>query len=35
MAELKNYINAIHDLPLDDARKEAILGDTAAALLKL
>jgi predicted TIM-barrel fold metal-dependent hydrolase len=35
MKELKNYIETIRNLPLDPKSKEKILGDTAAALLKL
>jgi predicted TIM-barrel fold metal-dependent hydrolase len=35
MKELKNYIETIRNLPLDQKSKEKILGDTAAALLKL
>lgn len=35
MKELRDYIQAVRNLPLEDATKEAILGDTAARLLKL
>ena len=35
MKELKNYIETIRNLTLDQKSKEKILGDTAAALLKL
>jgi predicted TIM-barrel fold metal-dependent hydrolase len=35
MRELRNYIQAVHGLPLDDKSKELILGGTAARLLKL
>jgi predicted TIM-barrel fold metal-dependent hydrolase len=35
MKELKNYIETIRNLPLDEKSKEKMLGDTAAALLKL
>ncbi|HEV8725129.1 MAG TPA: amidohydrolase family protein [Candidatus Binatia bacterium] len=35
MKELKNYIEAIRNLPLDDKSIKKILGDTAAELLKL
>ena len=35
MHELKSYIDTIRNLPLEDAKKEAILGATAAELLKL
>jgi aminocarboxymuconate-semialdehyde decarboxylase len=35
MNELKNYIETIRNLPLDEKSKERMLGDTAAALLKL
>jgi predicted TIM-barrel fold metal-dependent hydrolase len=35
MKELRDYVQAVRNLPLDDAIKEAILGDTAARLLKL
>ena len=35
MDELKNYIEAIRRLPLDDKSREDILGGTAARLLKL
>jgi predicted TIM-barrel fold metal-dependent hydrolase len=35
MKELKNYIETIRNLPLDQKSKEKILGDTAAVLLKL
>jgi predicted TIM-barrel fold metal-dependent hydrolase len=35
MKELRGYIEAVRGLPLDDATKEAILGGTAARLLKL
>jgi predicted TIM-barrel fold metal-dependent hydrolase len=33
--ELKNYIETIRNLPLDEKSKKKMLGDTAAALLKL
>jgi predicted TIM-barrel fold metal-dependent hydrolase len=35
MKELKNYIETIRNLPLDDKSIKKILGDTAAELLKL
>lgn len=35
MRELKGYIEAVRNLPLEDATKEAILGGTAARLLKI
>jgi aminocarboxymuconate-semialdehyde decarboxylase len=35
MKELKNYIETIRNLPLDEKSKEKMLGDTAAVLLKL
>lgn len=35
MKELRDYVQAVRNLPLEDAIKEAILGDTAARLLKL
>ncbi|HEY2918888.1 MAG TPA: amidohydrolase family protein [Candidatus Binatia bacterium] len=35
MRELKNYIETIRNLPLEQKSKEKILGDTAAVLLKL
>ena len=35
MAELKNYIEVIRNLALDEAEKNRILGETAAQLLKL
>ena len=35
MKELKEYIQAVRNLPLADATKEAILGGTASRLLKL
>jgi predicted TIM-barrel fold metal-dependent hydrolase len=35
MRELKNYIETIRNLPLDQKSKEKILGGTAAVLLKL
>lgn len=35
MREIRNYIGAVRDLPLDDSRKQQILGGTAAELLKL
>jgi predicted TIM-barrel fold metal-dependent hydrolase len=35
MKELRDYIQAVRKLPLEDATKEAILGGTAARLLKL
>ena len=35
MKELKNYIETIRNLPLDEKSKKKILGDTAAELLKL
>jgi aminocarboxymuconate-semialdehyde decarboxylase len=35
MKDLRAYIQTVRDLPLDDATKEAILGGTAATLLKL
>jgi predicted TIM-barrel fold metal-dependent hydrolase len=35
MKELRGYIDAVGALPLDDASKQAILGGTAARLLKL
>ena len=35
MKELKNYIETIRNLPLDEKSKKKMLGDTAAALLKL
>jgi len=35
MKELKAYIDAVRALALSDATKEAILGRTAAQLLKL
>ena len=35
MAELRGYIEAIRRLDLKDKTKEAILGGTAAGLLKL
>lgn len=35
MKELRDYVQAVRNLPLEDATKEAILGDTAARLLKL
>jgi predicted TIM-barrel fold metal-dependent hydrolase len=34
MNELRDYIQAVRNLPLEDAVKEAILGGTAARLLK-
>ena len=35
MREIRNYIGAVRNLPLDDSRKQQILGGTAAELLKL
>jgi predicted TIM-barrel fold metal-dependent hydrolase len=35
MREIRNYIGAVRALPLDDGRKQQILGGTAAELLKL
>jgi hypothetical protein len=35
MTELRNYIDAIRDLPLDERTKEKILAGTAAGLLGL
>jgi predicted TIM-barrel fold metal-dependent hydrolase len=35
MKELRDYINAVRNLPLEDATKEAMLGGTAARLLNL
>jgi len=35
MRELRNYIDAIRQLPLGEGIADAILGDTAARLLKL
>jgi len=35
MQELRNYIVAVQNLPLSDAKKKAILADTAKNLLKL
>jgi hypothetical protein len=35
MSELKNYIETIRNLQLDSTQKEAILGATAAGLLKI
>lgn len=35
MSELKSYIETIRNLQLETTQKEAILGDTAAALLQL
>jgi predicted TIM-barrel fold metal-dependent hydrolase len=35
MKDLRDYIQAVRKLPLDDATKEAILGGTAERLLKL
>jgi predicted TIM-barrel fold metal-dependent hydrolase len=35
MKELRDYIQAVRSLPLENAAKEAILGGTAARLLKL
>lgn len=35
MREIRNYIGAVRALPLDDSRKQQILGGTAAELLKL
>jgi len=35
MRELRNYIETIRGLPLSDISKEAVLGGTAARLLKL
>jgi predicted TIM-barrel fold metal-dependent hydrolase len=35
MAELRNYIETIRGLPLSEPSKEAVLGGTAARLLKL
>jgi predicted TIM-barrel fold metal-dependent hydrolase len=35
MKELRDYIQAVRNLSLDEASKEAILGGTAARLLKL
>ena len=35
MGALRDYIDAIRDLPLTDAEKDAIMGGTAAGLLGL
>jgi len=35
MSELRNYIETIRGLPLSEQSKEAVLGGTAARLLKL
>jgi hypothetical protein len=35
MAALKNYIDAVRDLPLTQKSKDEMLGGTAAALLNL
>ena len=35
MTELRDYIETIRKLPLSEPRKEAMLGGTAASLLKL
>jgi hypothetical protein len=35
IAALKNYIDAVRDLPLTQESKDEMLGGTAAALLKL
>jgi predicted TIM-barrel fold metal-dependent hydrolase len=35
MKELRDYINAVRGLPLEEKQKEAILGGTAAGLLKI
>jgi len=35
MKELRDYINAVRGLPLDEKQKDAMLGGTAARLLKL
>ena len=35
MQELKNYIEAVRNLPLDAGSKSKILGGTAAELLSL
>jgi len=35
MSELKNYIESIRSLPLDEIAKDKMLGGTAAQLMKL